>query len=82
METKFTSKKDKVSINTESNIEGINISIHVYGQKIVTGNGEQLSSGHVAGNANEVIQSADFAKLKSIDIQALINKAIEDFKNQ
>jgi hypothetical protein len=82
METKFTSKKDKVTINTESNIDGINISVHVFGQKIVTGNGEQLSSGQIGGDCSQVIQSADLAQLKDLDLQALIAKAIEDFKSK
>lgn len=82
METKFTSKKDKVQINTESSIDGINVTIHVFGQKIVTGNGDQLSTGRISGDINQVFQSDEFDKLKDVDIQALIEKAIEDFKNQ
>jgi len=83
METKFTgAKKEKVSITTEQSIEGINVQVYVFGQKVVLGNGEQLSNSRIDGNSTEVFQAADLAKIKDVDIQALISKAIEDFKSK
>lgn len=83
METKFTgSKKEKVSIATELSIEGINVQVYVYGQKLVLGNGEELSNSRIDGNGSEQFQNETLANIKNVDIQALIDKAIEDFKSK